>query len=334
LRLLKKLGVNRFTIGGQSFDEEVLKKAGRTHKVKDIYKSYFDARRAGIPVINLDIVIGLVGETWYSYNLMFQGIADLKPDCVSALCLDCGHLLDSRYDKEARKTQFLTNRKFRTNILSNLYCILEKLGYERSRGSSESIFVLRGTKNAANRNLINRLKLGYTFGIGISAESSLGPFKYRTVLNKREYFNNIENGKLPRFIGTKLNRDEHIRRYFIYNFLHWGKINKKDFQKHFNLKKDVNQIIRQKFRALINEERIFDTGEEIIFLPVSLKGNETDNSNFQHHLSLPVSLKKKYYVKLTHNLLFCIKYFYSSNVIERYKKYFGISDNQRKLLKP
>jgi len=315
LKLLRKLGVNRFTIGAQSFDEKVLKKANRRNSVKDTYRSYLDARKAGIPIINLDIILGLVGETWQSYNLMFQGIADLRPDCASILYLDCGHLIDPEYDKEAQKTEFLNNEKTRQKVLSNLWCILERLGYEQSQGSSESTFVLKEKRNAANQNLINRLKLGYTFGIGISAESSLGPFKYRTTLNKQEYFDDIKKGQLPKFFGMELNKDEHIRRYFIYNFLHWGKINKADFQRHF--KKKVSQTIRDKFKKLILEQRLFDIKEDIIFLPVSKTRRSIDK-----YLSLSNSSKKGYYSKLSRNLLFCIRYFYSSRVINKYREHF------------
>lgn len=90
LKLLKNLGVNRFTIGAQSFDEKVLKKANRGHSVNDIYKSFKDAKRAGIDYINLDVLLGLDGENEESYRKTLKGLLDLMPDCISFMTLTLG----------------------------------------------------------------------------------------------------------------------------------------------------------------------------------------------------------------------------------------------------
>ncbi len=114
--------------------------------------------------------------------------------------------------------------------------------------------------------------------------------------------------KLPRFVGIELSKDEYIRRYFIYNFLHWGKINKKDFQKQFNEK--IEQIIDKKFKELKNDQKLFDTGEDLIFLP---------SSEVIRGIS---KYSRKNYGKQERSFLFCVKYFYSPKVINQYKTYF------------
>ena len=48
-------GINRISIGAQSFNDEILKKIGRIHKSEDIFRAVDNARSAGFTNINLDL---------------------------------------------------------------------------------------------------------------------------------------------------------------------------------------------------------------------------------------------------------------------------------------
>lgn len=247
---------------------------------------------------------------------MFQGISDLKPDCASILYLDIGYLIDPKYNKQAKMNEFLTDKEKRLGIFYDLLSVLDKLGYEQSQGSSESIFILKGRQDAANLNLVNRLKLGYTFGVGVAAESSLGSYKYRITPDKERYFNDVENGKLPRFMGSKLTKDEHVRRYFVYNFLHQGKINKEIFERRFG--ENTKKLISKKFSNLVKDKRIFDAGKDIIFL-LGFKSIKDSGRYFHENRS---SSAKNYYNRLSRKFIFCLKYFYSPKIINIYRNHF------------
>ena len=45
LRIMKEAGVNRLSLGVQSFNEELLKKIGRAHNVKDVYPTIESGKR-------------------------------------------------------------------------------------------------------------------------------------------------------------------------------------------------------------------------------------------------------------------------------------------------
>ncbi|WNO09341.1 radical SAM family heme chaperone HemW [Teredinibacter sp. KSP-S5-2] len=60
---LKKTGVNRISLGVQSFQNEQLKALGRIHDQSQIYTAYEKARKAGIDNINIDLMHGLPGQT-------------------------------------------------------------------------------------------------------------------------------------------------------------------------------------------------------------------------------------------------------------------------------
>jgi putative oxygen-independent coproporphyrinogen III oxidase len=56
-------GVNRISIGVQSFDNNFLKELGRIHTANDAQKAFTAAREAGFTNINLDLMHGLPGQT-------------------------------------------------------------------------------------------------------------------------------------------------------------------------------------------------------------------------------------------------------------------------------
>ena len=55
-------GINRLSIGAQSFDAQQLNKLGRIHSVADISRAAEEARAAGFDNINLDVMYGLPGQ--------------------------------------------------------------------------------------------------------------------------------------------------------------------------------------------------------------------------------------------------------------------------------
>lgn len=63
LRILKNAGVNRLSIGVQTFDDGLLKEIGRTHKRVDVYRTIREAREAGIDNLSIDLMYRLPGQT-------------------------------------------------------------------------------------------------------------------------------------------------------------------------------------------------------------------------------------------------------------------------------
>src|SRR5213592_61472 len=61
--LLKKFGVNRISLGVQSWDEELLKLLGREHNAQQAKESFRILRGAGFTNINIDLMFGLPGQT-------------------------------------------------------------------------------------------------------------------------------------------------------------------------------------------------------------------------------------------------------------------------------
>lgn len=63
LRALRSAGINRLSIGAQSFDAKILKQIGRLHTPDDIENAVKNARKAGFTNISLDLIYGLPNQS-------------------------------------------------------------------------------------------------------------------------------------------------------------------------------------------------------------------------------------------------------------------------------
>ncbi len=84
LRILRKGGFDRLSLGLQSFDDELLKKMGRKAKSSMAATALAAARKAGFKDVNVDIMFGLPGETKKSWEETVEKTLEIGPDHISA----------------------------------------------------------------------------------------------------------------------------------------------------------------------------------------------------------------------------------------------------------
>lgn len=85
--VLAEAGVNRVSLGGQSFDAEQLELLGRIHKPDQIGRAVELLRNAGIQNINLDLMYGIPGQSVSSWLDSLHAAAELNPEHLSCYAL-------------------------------------------------------------------------------------------------------------------------------------------------------------------------------------------------------------------------------------------------------
>lgn len=83
LRELRNAGVNRLSIGAQSFNLEELRLLGRIHDPGAIYSAFFAARDAGFDNLNLDLIYGIPGQTLEGWYASLEKAVELHPEHLS-----------------------------------------------------------------------------------------------------------------------------------------------------------------------------------------------------------------------------------------------------------
>ena len=87
LKDVRKLGVNRLSMGFQSFDDKILKVLGRLHKSKDCFKTFKNARKAGFDNINTDMIFNIPDLSVKNWKKDLNKLLELKPEHISAYSL-------------------------------------------------------------------------------------------------------------------------------------------------------------------------------------------------------------------------------------------------------
>ncbi len=83
LEVLHRAGVTRISINPQTMKQETLDLIGRKHTVEQVKEAYHLAREVGFDNINMDIILGLLGETAEDVKNTVEQIKRLKPDSLT-----------------------------------------------------------------------------------------------------------------------------------------------------------------------------------------------------------------------------------------------------------
>lgn len=83
LDTLRQLGVTRLSLGVENFSDAVLEENGRAHLSGEVYKSWEWIRELAFPNVNIDLIAGMVGETWENWRDCIRRTLELDPDSVT-----------------------------------------------------------------------------------------------------------------------------------------------------------------------------------------------------------------------------------------------------------
>ncbi|GCF09311.1 radical SAM family heme chaperone HemW [Dictyobacter arantiisoli] len=87
LQGIRKVGINRLSMGAQSMDAKLLKTLGRIHSPAEIVQAVRFARAAGFSSINLDFMFGLPEQTMQHWQETLKQALDLRPEHLSLYSL-------------------------------------------------------------------------------------------------------------------------------------------------------------------------------------------------------------------------------------------------------
>ena len=84
--VLKNAGVNRISLGVQTFDAKLMDALGRKHGPDKIYKAYDLIQKTNFESVNLDLIFG-IGQSLAQWETDMMHAVDLKPNHLSTYCL-------------------------------------------------------------------------------------------------------------------------------------------------------------------------------------------------------------------------------------------------------
>ena len=83
LEMLRRLEITRISVNPQTFNDETLKRIGRSHSGEDTIRAYMMARELGFDDINMDLIAALPGETPEIFAQSLDRVMQLNPESVT-----------------------------------------------------------------------------------------------------------------------------------------------------------------------------------------------------------------------------------------------------------
>lgn len=80
---LRELGITRLSLGIENFSDAILEENGRAHLSKEVYKAWEWIQAAQFPNVNIDLISGMVGESWDNWKENVKRTLELSPESIT-----------------------------------------------------------------------------------------------------------------------------------------------------------------------------------------------------------------------------------------------------------
>ncbi|WP_457622574.1 radical SAM family heme chaperone HemW [Persephonella sp.] len=203
-KAIKEAGVNRISIGVQSFNDKNLRTLGRNHTAYDSYKAVEDCLKAGIKNINLDLIYGIQGQSLKDLEKDLEVYTSLPIKHISAYMLTPYE--GTPFEQSVREGSYRLkdeNELFDMFVLINSY--LEDKGFGRYELSNWS---KKGYQ--CKHNLFYWKHIQF-LGLGVSAWSFVNGVRFGNITNLNEYLETIRERKKPVAYSESIHKEELLR---------------------------------------------------------------------------------------------------------------------------
>lgn len=273
LEAMKKMGINRLSIGLQATQNYHLKSIGRIHTYEEFEKNYYDAFDIGFKNINIDLMYALPNQKTQEWKDTLDKIIKLNPSHISAysLILEEGTKL---YDMYQNKEFELLDEDTDINMYNYTIDTLKRHGYNQYEISNYSKEDLECKHNIIYWKCDNYL------GLGPGASGFIGDTRYSNIEDICEYNKCIMQNIRPVSEEIELTKKDKIEEFIFMGLRMNEGINIDVFKERFDT--DFYDIYQEIMDKLIKRELVRFDGKNI---SLTQKGREISNSVFIEFLN-------------------------------------------------
>jgi len=255
LKGYRNAGINRISIGVQSFNDRLLINLGRSHSSKEALNAFESARTAGFDNIGIDLIHSISGESLQDWENDLKKAVLLHPEHISAYNLTIEEGTPFHHSQE-KGLLVLPAEEEQTDMLLAAIEILGAAGYEHYEVSN---YALSGFRSRHNQIY---WKGGEYLGIGVSAHSYTRKgwgIRRANSSNLTEYFNLINNKGTAVVDEEILSKEKAMGEAVFLGLRMMGGINLKDFESRFEIK--IEAAYTDAIEELTTEDfLIYDNG--------------------------------------------------------------------------
>ena len=233
LRVIRRLGVTRLSLGVENFNDEILTANGRAHRSPEVYRAYEFARSLDFPQINIDLIAGMLGETDENWRDCVAKTLALQPDSVTIYQMELpynttisGNLLKGTDRFNQSVAGWATKRRW----VQEAFEALEAAGYHV--GSAYTAVKDKATTKFLYR---DRLWQGADLvGLGVASFGHVSGVHMQNVDTWEAYSAAIDRAEIPLSRAYRPTDEERMIREFILQ-LKLGSIRPAYFQQKYGV---------------------------------------------------------------------------------------------------
>ena len=244
IKLLKSFGVNRLSMGVQTFDSSLLKILGRTHKTSDIYQAVEFANKHHIPSVSLDLM----------YHLPTQTLEQFDNSINEALSLDIDHISSYGLILEPQTQFYNLYRKGKLVLPSDslgaeMYeHLMNKMKQTNMHQYEISNFAKSGHESQHNK--VYWQNESY-YGFGAGASGYVNGCRYTNIKPVNHYIQYIINNQKPILEKSYPTIKEQIEEEMFLGLRMNQGVNKKHFYQKY--KKQIDDLFESELQTLMQK---------------------------------------------------------------------------------
>ena len=243
IQYLKAQGVNRFSLGVQTFHESLLKRIGRKHQAQEVIQAVANLRQCGIKNINLDLIYAIPGQTLDELRDDLRQVISLEVEHISAYSLIVEEHTQL-YLAYMRDQIELTDNEIEAKMYEMTIETLTEAGYEHYEISNfaKSKPSLHNQWYWKNETYI---------GVGLGAHGYVKGQRYQNTRSINTYIELLKDGKLPMIESHALTKEEMIEEEMFLGLRLLKGVNLKAISDKYDV--NIDEIYGKAFEELIQK---------------------------------------------------------------------------------
>ena len=228
LAVLAEQGFNRLSFGIQDFEPLVQKAVHRIQPAEQVFDLVAAARELGFESINADLIYGLPMQTPETFERTLAQMTKLRPDRIALYAY--AHLPERFKPQRRIHAQDLPPAASKLVMLSSAMRVLTDAGYVYV-GMDHFALPNDALAVAKRQGRLHRNFQGYStqpdcdlIALGVSSIGRVGPTFSQNVKTLDEYYDLLNQGRLPVARGMALSRDDLVRRTVIMALMCQGSV--------------------------------------------------------------------------------------------------------------
>ncbi len=229
LEAIREIGVTRLSLGVENLNDEILAENGRAHLSKEVYRVMPWIEALDFDQVNIDLIAGMVGETWESWRETVKRTIDLNPDSITVYQMELPFNATYSQDILGGKALPVANWKTKREWHNYAFEQFELAGY----GNSSAYTMIRKDKPGRFVYRDAVWQGSDMMGTGVASFSHLSGTHYQNATGWKDYIGALESGRLPLSRAFVTTSSERLTREMILQ-LKLGRIEAAYFRDKFN----------------------------------------------------------------------------------------------------